>query len=662
MPVRDTLGNHFSLEYGRALPAEARSGHGFPVFGSSGRVGFHRQAMVPGPGIIVGRKGTVGSITWSENSFWPIDTTYFVQSKTSLDLRWLYWFLRSLPLNSLDTSTGVPGLNRNDVLNLSYVLPPLPEQRRIAEILDTLDRTIENTQRIIEKLQATRQGLLHDLLTRGLDEHGQLRDPERNPELFKETELGKLPRVWEIAPMGTKALAGIPHVKTGPFGSALKGEHWTEDGIPVITIGSLGEGELVETELLYVSPETAQRLEAYRVTPGQLVFSRVADVGRSVVIDNHATGWLMSSNLMRLALDPASVNPHFFHAQLVHSETVRSQVRQAVNGGGREVANTGILNALNFTWPSLNEQNRIVAFLQAHQVRTATEQARLAKFQALKRGLMDDLLTGRVRVPVTAGEAVPPPAAPAPVAQQDAPSTIPFDRAPLAPVVNFRAAPGASSVAQADWVAQARTLASRQQPAPYSPEALDRAVAQLAGLSVDPEGILQVPDVLRQAGVRFVLLQHPKGSRTSGAAFWLDDACRAEPVVALSMRYPLVDVFWFNLFHELGHIRHGHAAVLGEVLEPGSYRGDDAAEREANAYAREALIPDAVWQPYLESGAHSSRGLRAFARQVGRHHATVAGRLGHDLRDFPRFSSRELRPSVPTEVFERLVLRLGGSV
>ncbi|GGB54983.1 hypothetical protein GCM10008019_08370 [Deinococcus soli (ex Cha et al. 2016)] len=290
------------------------------------------------------------------------------------------------------------------------------------------------------------------------------------------------------------------------------------------------------------------------------------------------------------------------------------------------------------------------------------EQNRLAKLQALKRGLMDDLLTGRVRVPVTAEEAVAPPAAPAPVAQQDAHSTIPFDRAPLAPVVNFRAAPGASSVAQADWVAQARTLAARQQPAPYSPEALDRAVAQLAALSVEPEGILQVPDMLRQAGVRFVLLQHPKGSKTSGAAFWLDDACRAEPVVALSMRYPLVDVFWFNLFHELGHIRHGHAAVLGEVLEPGSYRGDDAAESEANAYAREALIPDAVWQPYLESGNHSSRGLRAFARQVGRHHATVAGRLGHDLRDFPRFNSRELRPSVSTEVFERLVLRLGGSV
>ena len=78
--------------------------------------------------------------------------------------------------------------------NLSLDLPPLPEQRRIAEILDTLDEAIRKTEQVIAKLQQMKQGLLHDLLTRGIDEHGELRDPERHPEQFKDSPLGRIPR------------------------------------------------------------------------------------------------------------------------------------------------------------------------------------------------------------------------------------------------------------------------------------------------------------------------------------------------------------------------------------------------------------------------------------------------------------------------------------
>ncbi len=80
-------------------------------------------------------------------------------------------------------------------------LPPLPEQRRIAEILDTLDEAIRKTEQVIAKLQQMKQGLLHDLLTRGIDENGELRDPERHPEQFKDSPLGRIPREWEVAPL-----------------------------------------------------------------------------------------------------------------------------------------------------------------------------------------------------------------------------------------------------------------------------------------------------------------------------------------------------------------------------------------------------------------------------------------------------------------------------
>jgi type I restriction enzyme S subunit len=82
---------------------------------------------------------------------------------------------------------------------MQLVLPPLPEQRRIAAILDTLDTAIRTTERLIAKLELVKQGLLHDLLTRGIDANGELRDPERHPDQFKDSALGPISEEWEVA-------------------------------------------------------------------------------------------------------------------------------------------------------------------------------------------------------------------------------------------------------------------------------------------------------------------------------------------------------------------------------------------------------------------------------------------------------------------------------
>ena len=138
---RVRLGDMLSLEYGKSLPAHARDPHGeFPVAGSNGPDGKHTSAFVSSPGIAVGRKGSAGKIYWYENDFWPIDTTYYVVPKLSLDMRWTYYLLSRLRLDRLATTTGVPGLNRNDAYSLEISLPPLSEQRRIVEILDQADR------------------------------------------------------------------------------------------------------------------------------------------------------------------------------------------------------------------------------------------------------------------------------------------------------------------------------------------------------------------------------------------------------------------------------------------------------------------------------------------------------------------------------------------
>lgn len=291
-------------------------------------------------------------------------------------------------------------LDLKDVPSLQLRLPPLPEQRRIAEILDTIDEAIRKTEEVIAKLEQMKQGLLHDLLTHGIDENGELRDPERHPEQFKDSPLGRIPRGWSVAGFADFTSSARPFIKTGPFGSALKGEHWTDEGVPVITIGALGEGDFVKSELLYVSETKARSLAAYRVRAGDVVFSRVADVGRSVVVTTAEAGWVLSSNLMWISLDPLRVVPDFIWLNLSGNEVVRRQIRQLVNAGGRDVANGKVLRAMRLAWPQYEEQQRITEAVSRLYARSTREMDLLVKLKEQKRGLMDDLLTGRVCVSV----------------------------------------------------------------------------------------------------------------------------------------------------------------------------------------------------------------------------------------------------------------------
>ena len=159
------LGSLVTFEYGAALGAASRTGSGFCVYGSNGVVGRHDIALVSGPGIIVGRKGSVGALKWSECDFWPIDTTYWVKPKVDLDLRWMREALRLVGLERLDSSTGVPGLNRGDAYERSVPVPPLEEQRRIAEILDTANGTVQRYEAELVKLGELRAGIAADLLS-----------------------------------------------------------------------------------------------------------------------------------------------------------------------------------------------------------------------------------------------------------------------------------------------------------------------------------------------------------------------------------------------------------------------------------------------------------------------------------------------------------------
>ena len=125
---------------------------------------MHDEFLIEGPSIIVGRKGAAGSVSYSPDNLWPIDTTYYIRDDKSLCLKFSYYLFISLNLAKLEASTAIPGLNRNHAYDETVLLPPLPEQHRIVakieELFSELDKGIENLKTARAQLKVYRQALL----------------------------------------------------------------------------------------------------------------------------------------------------------------------------------------------------------------------------------------------------------------------------------------------------------------------------------------------------------------------------------------------------------------------------------------------------------------------------------------------------------------------
>lgn len=118
---------------------------------------------------------------------------------------------------------------------------------------------------------------------------------------------------------------------------------------------------------------------------------------------NEQGGWIMSSNLMRIAVDTKRARPDYIQMQLAYDGRIKSQIRARVNSGGRDVANSSLLNELRFVWPDIAEQDRTIALSNQFSLRLSTERRKLDKLRHQKLGLMRDLLTGKVVVKIDSG-------------------------------------------------------------------------------------------------------------------------------------------------------------------------------------------------------------------------------------------------------------------
>jgi type I restriction enzyme S subunit len=156
------LGELVTLNYGKSLIAEKRIKGNIPVYSSAGFSGWHNASLVDSNGVIVGRKGNVGSVFYSKTPFFCIYTSYYILPDKSYDLKFIYYKLLSLNLIRLTSDSAVPGLNRETAYAQDISLPSLPTQRHIAQILTSFDDKIELLGQMNQTLETLAQAIFKE--------------------------------------------------------------------------------------------------------------------------------------------------------------------------------------------------------------------------------------------------------------------------------------------------------------------------------------------------------------------------------------------------------------------------------------------------------------------------------------------------------------------
>lgn len=160
------LGDVVDFNYGKTLKDQERSGSGYPVIGSSGVVGFHKEFLVEAPGIVTGRKGTLGVVNYLFDNFFPIDTTFYITSKIKHEgLFYEYFLLKSVGLDDMNSDSAVPGLNRNAAHAIPVTIPPSELVKSFNDFCKSTFAKIKENRTQIQTLEKLRDTLLPKLMS-----------------------------------------------------------------------------------------------------------------------------------------------------------------------------------------------------------------------------------------------------------------------------------------------------------------------------------------------------------------------------------------------------------------------------------------------------------------------------------------------------------------
>lgn len=365
--------------------------NGFPAFSAAGQDGFVELAEFRSTdAVVLSSIGALcGKCFLAEGDWTTLANVQIIVPAPAVLARYLHY-----RVNRDDywprSGSAQPFIKPRDVGDCWIAYPPLGEQRKIADILGAIDAALRETERLVAKLKLVKQGLLHDLLTRGIDDNGELRNPDRHPEQFKDSPLGRIPNDWNAERLGALSRGG------GIYGSNVPALPFDPALPRYVRITDMSDDGILSTETL--ASITHEQAAGSLLAEGDLLFARSgATVGKTHLYRSSDGLCAHAGYVIRFQIHPERADPEFVY-QWTKSAMFSAWVGRTLRQGAQPNINATEYARHVVPCPPVTEQRRIAHLLRTLDLNLQLELDSWRKLRLLKQALMDDLLTGCIRV------------------------------------------------------------------------------------------------------------------------------------------------------------------------------------------------------------------------------------------------------------------------
>ncbi|EPA1180245.1 restriction endonuclease subunit S [Pseudomonas aeruginosa] len=340
-------------------------------------------------------KLSVGQVSFAGQDMFTNEAIASFGGSEHVDLSYFY-FLAPIAIiqNASENIYGAKILNQEAIGAAKILVPPMEEQRKIAEFLDyktaQVDALIAKKQSLLDKLAEQRTALISQAVTKGLDPSVPMKDSGVD-------WLGKIPKYWHVSKLGYVAKS----LQTGPFGSQLHADEYVEDGTPLINPSDISKGKITGNPTITVEDAVVARLSRHKLELGDIVIARRGEMGRAGLVGKGNVGWLCGTGSLRARLKKEVINPEFLLYQFSMRGVSEYLSLQSV-GSTMDNLNTSILGRLWVVVPPLQEQNDIISEIQKvssriEKMRSSVTSA-ISKLQEYRSALITNAVTGKIDV------------------------------------------------------------------------------------------------------------------------------------------------------------------------------------------------------------------------------------------------------------------------
>ena len=413
-----TLGELFDFSAGGDLQKESFSEYPsgtikWPIYSNSlenkGLYGYTSNPRYRANCVTITGRGSLGHAEYRREAFDAIVRLLVLSPKQHVDCYFVSETI-NFRVPFVFESTGVPQLTAPQAAKSKIPLPPtIEEQQRIASALSDVDTLIANLEKLIAKKKNIKQGAMQQLLTGkkrlpgfGSDERQKECHSERSAKReveessgYKMTELGLIPSDWEFVPVSELA----KDMADGPFGSNLKKEHYTSDPqTRIIQLSNIGENGWEDENTKYTTFEHAKTI-ARCIVPKEesILVAKMMPAGRAIICPKKEKQYVLGSDVIRITANEKLNSKYFVYAS--KSDAYLKQISDNTQGSTRQRTSISKLRKILILLPSLAEQTAIANVLSDMDAEISALETKLAKYRTLKTGMMQQLLTGKVRLP-----------------------------------------------------------------------------------------------------------------------------------------------------------------------------------------------------------------------------------------------------------------------